>query len=235
MANTYAKHSLVDVAVLYIKDKILSGELKSGDKLIESDISADLEISRAPLREALRELNAQGLISFSPRKGNQVLEMAPREVLEVFEIRTSLEQDILRIIVEGQMLSSDDFTNLSDMTEEMASGECMNEPSPQRLYRLNHLDISFHSYLWNASRSTRRAQFLEGLFYQLLISMNKDVVTLGSFEEKAREHASIIEALRSGDLEKVLQVFGSHLREYVEATLPENAQDHESTPLGRLS
>ena len=79
------------------------------------------------------------------------------------------------------------------------------------------MDIAFHRYLWNASGSKRRAQYLEDLFFQLLIAMNKDVVSLGTFEEKAREHALITDALRSGNLKKVNGQFQDHLKEYVAA------------------
>lgn len=213
----YPKQSLCDIAVLYVKKKILSGKLKSGDKLIESDISLDLGISRAPVREALRELNVHGFVVFSPRKGNRVLDMTQAEILEVFEIRISLELQILRILVEQKMLSEKSFADLSALTDKMLESERQNIPEDERIYRLNDLDVSFHRYLWNASGSKRRAQYLEDLFYQLLIAMNKDVVSLGTFEEKAREHALITNALKSGDLKAVNRQFRNHLKEYVSA------------------
>ena len=215
--NDYSKQSLCDIAFLYIKKKILSGNLKSGDKLIESDLSLELGISRAPVREALRELNVHGFIAFSPRKGNRGLEMTQEEILEVFEIRISLELQILRILVEQKMLSENDFAELSALTGKMLESEHQNIPEDERIYRLNSLDIAFHRYLWNASGSKRRAQYLEDLFFQLLIAMNKDVVSLGTFEEKAREHALITDALRSGNLKKVNGQFQDHLKEYVAA------------------
>ena len=219
--NNYSKHSLNEVAVLYIKDKILSGQLKSGDKLVETDISAELQISRAPVREAMRELNVHGLVTFSPRKGNYVLEMTHEEIMEIFEIRISLELQILRTLVEKKMLTEADFENLFLLTDRMMEGEQRDMPDSEKVYNLNHLDISFHSYLWRASGSMRRAQFLEGLFYQLLIAMNKDVVTLGTFEVKAREHKGIIEALKNGDLQRVMDEFHNHQRQYVAAILPD--------------
>ncbi|WP_156023789.1 GntR family transcriptional regulator, partial [Sporomusa ovata] len=60
----YEKKSLSDIVVSYVKNRILSGTLKSGDKLIEADISNELNTSRAPVREAMRILNEQGIISF---------------------------------------------------------------------------------------------------------------------------------------------------------------------------
>jgi DNA-binding GntR family transcriptional regulator len=62
----YEKQSLSDMVVSYVKNRILSGTLKGGDRLIETDISNNFNISRAPVREAMRILNEQGLITFSP-------------------------------------------------------------------------------------------------------------------------------------------------------------------------
>ena len=219
--NDYSKHSLNEVTVTYIKDKILSGELKRGDKLIESDISEGLQISRAPVREAMRELNVYGLVSFSPRKGNQVLDLSPEELQELFEIRISLELQVLDILVKADLLSDADFAELDGLVAQMAANERREMPYHEKLFYLNHLDVSFHRYLWRASGSRKRAQMLEGLFFQLLVTMNENVQTLGSFEEKAAEHAAIVTALRSGDREEVFYQFKRHLCKYAEAMLPD--------------
>ena len=219
--NDYSKHSLNEVTVTYIKDKILSGELKRGDKLIESDISEHLRISRAPVREAMRELNVYGLVSFSPRRGNQILDLTPEELRELFEIRISLELQVLDILVKRDLLSLDNFLQLDSFVAQMAANEGKEMPYHEKLYNLNQLDVSFHSYLWHASGSRKRAQLLEGLFFQLLVTMNENVQTLGSFEEKAIEHANIVDALKSGDRDEVFAQFKKHLCKYAKAMLPD--------------
>jgi len=216
-AQNYTKHNLSELAVLYIKNKILSGEFKSGDKLVESDISNDLSISRAPVREALRELNMQGMVMFSPRKGNYVLEMSHEETMEVFDIRIAMEKRILELLVGASTLQDADFRQLDNLTAEMYALEGQQMEPHEMLYRLNHLDFSFHSYLWKASGSLRRGKILEGLFYQLLIVMNKDVITLGTFHEKAQEHTRIVQALKQNDLQRVYRELEAHFNSYIEA------------------
>ena len=151
----YEKQSLSDMVVSYVKNRILSGTLKGGDRLIETDISNHFNISRAPVREAMRILNEQGLITFSPRKGNHVIEMDPAEIMEVFEIRTSLETQILRKILRNQMIKEEDFQQLTEIALEMKDGEnrCRNEED--KVFLLNTLDISFHKHLWPLSGSVR--------------------------------------------------------------------------------
>lgn len=73
--------------------------------------------------------------------------------------------------------------------------------------------------MWKASKSVRREQILEGLFYQLLIAMNKDTTTLGSFKEKAKEHLSILKALESGNVDTAVKEFRSHIEKYIKSTL----------------
>lgn len=218
----YEKKSLSDLVVTYVKNKILSGALKSGDKLIEADISSKLSISRAPVREAMRILNEQGIISFSPRRGNQVLEMCPKEVLEVFEIRISLEIQILHILVNQNKLQEKDYEELHNLTLQMQNKERQCSKDEERVFLLNTLDLSFHRYLWNASESSRRAQILEGLFYQLLIVMNQNIVSLGTFKEKAQEHLRILNALKTKQSQLVVDEFMKHIHSYVDATLPNN-------------
>lgn len=213
----YATHSLSEVAVLYVKNKILSGEYKSGDKLVESDISNVLTISRAPVREALRVLNMQGMVTFSPRRGNYVIEMSEAETLEVFEIRIALEKQILELLVKNRLLKNEDYSQLEEMIAQLRALEGVSVQQQEAIYKLSYLDLKFHSYLWEISGSLRRGKILEGLFYQLLITMNQNVVTLGTFREKALEHAKIIDALKKNDLSLVIQEFEAHIYEYIKA------------------
>jgi len=219
-AGDYAKQNLNEVTIAYIKDRILSGELKSGDKIVENDISEALEISRAPVREGLRELNTSGLLTYLPRRGSYVMEISQEELHEIFEIRTSLELQVLNILIRKQCLRDEDFVRLSAMTGKMASFEGKELDQREKLYNLNYLDISFHRYLWRASQSHKRYQLLDDLFFQLLISMNRDVVSLGSFSEKAKEHERITTALQERSPSDVFHAFSDHLKEYMTAIIP---------------
>lgn len=213
----YEKKSLSEVAVAYIKDKILSGAFKSGDKLIESDISGELGVSRAPVREAMRQLNVEGMVVFLPRRGNYVLDMTLEETLEVFEIRTALEKQILEMLITRKLLGEKDIANLRGIVEDMRKYEDKPVDQHEMLYRLNSMDIAFHRYLWSASGSFRRPQILEKLFYELVIVMNRHKVTFGTFKEKAQEHTRIVQALEEQNLEKTLREFENHMGEYIRA------------------
>lgn len=211
------KKSLSDIAVDYIKINILSGHYKSGDRLIESNISSVLGISRAPVREAMRQLNVEGIVTFLPRRGNSVLDLALEESLEIFEIRRSLEKQILEILLDQDLLDGDDIEELKTIVADMLSYEYDPKSPHSMLYQLNSRDLQFHEYLWRASGSKHRAQILEILFYQLLMVMNRNTITLGTFKEKALEHRRVLQGLEEKDLHKTLQEFDSHMDAYIRA------------------
>lgn len=215
--QNYAVQSLSEVTVTYIKDKILSGEYKCGDKLFETEISAALQVSRAPVREAMRQLNVEGIILFSPRKGNYVRDMALEEIQEVFEIRITLEKQVIERLINQKMLKKKDFARLQSLIDAMKAQESKPLDLPERIYQLNSLDLQFHSCLWDASRSFQRGRILVGLFFQLLIAMNRETLTLGNFTDKATEHQKMLTALQQGDLENALAGFEEHLLAYREA------------------
>lgn len=221
----YEKQSLSDRVVAHVKEQILAGTLKSGDRLIETDISTHFRISRAPVREAMRILNEQGLITFSPRKGNHVIEMNPAELMEAFEIRASLETQILRKLLREQRIKETDFQQLTKIAREMNSDEKRGVNEAEKFFLLNSLDLSFHKYLWELSGNVRRVQILEGVFYQLLIVMNEDLSSLGVLEKKAEEHLKLVEVLRENDPSAVVRAFHNHIQDYVKVTLPREEQN----------
>ncbi|GLC78955.1 GntR family transcriptional regulator [Lacrimispora brassicae] len=215
---TYSKANLSEIVVSYVKNKILTGELKSGDRLVETDMSEELQISRAPIREALRELHMRGILSFSPKKGSQILEMNYEDIAEIFSIRIPLEMQVLSIIFEKSMLQEQDLDYLETLNDSMIKPEHDSAVDDmEKTFVLNTNDLAFHDFFWKKSGSFRRAEILENQYYQLLIAMNKDLSTLGSKKEKYDEHKAIIEACRTGSLEKTLSAFQAHMDSYLKA------------------
>lgn len=213
----YTRANLSEVVVAYVKGKILAGDLKSGDKLIETDISDELKVSRAPVREALRELNMQGILAFSPRKGSQILDADYDDITEIFSIRIPLEMQVLSIIFEKGLLTAKDLEYLDQLNSEMLEQAASDISDREKIYLLNINDFEFHRFFWHKSGSFRRAHILESQFFQLLTAMNRDLSTLGSMQEKFDEHKKILECCRSGSLENTLAAFKQHMDSYLNA------------------
>ncbi|WP_405972774.1 GntR family transcriptional regulator [Streptomyces sp. NBC_00988] len=83
--------SLVHKVYEYLRDGIIEGELPPGTRLLERELSERLDVSRIPIREALPQLEAEGLITTLPRRGSMVTQLTLRDIDELFSVRTSLE------------------------------------------------------------------------------------------------------------------------------------------------
>ncbi len=105
--------TLVEVAAERLRDGIFSGALEPGAKIVEEQLCADLGISRAPLREALRLLAQQGLVEHLPRRGSRVAEWSPSDIRELFDLREVLE----RHAVEQALPMADPATALLPVRE----------------------------------------------------------------------------------------------------------------------
>lgn len=108
--------TLNEVVAHRVRDAIMSGALQPGEKIVEEQLCSDLGISRAPLREALRELAQQGLVEQLPRRGSRVTEWSPQDILQLFELRGVLE----RHAIETALPLSDLPTALTPVHDALA-------------------------------------------------------------------------------------------------------------------
>ncbi|MEL7656616.1 MAG: GntR family transcriptional regulator [Bacillota bacterium] len=217
---TYSKANLSETVVSYVKNKILTGELKSGDRLVETDISGELGISRAPIREALRELHMRGILIFLPKKGSQVLNLGYKDIEEILSIRIPLEMQVLTLIFKKSLLQEQELDYLEKLNHEMIRADKETAMDVrEKNYIFNTCDLAFHEFFWKRSESLRRVEILENQYFQLLAAMNRDISTLGSVMEKHDEHKRIIEACRIGVLDQVLAAFQAHMVPYLKAII----------------
>ena len=87
-----SKQNYSEIALYYLREQIINGQLQPGEKLIENNISDKLNISRGPVRDALKQLAVEGLVDYQPNKGCTVALLSPKDAYEVFFLRGSLEK-----------------------------------------------------------------------------------------------------------------------------------------------
>ncbi|HZH92486.1 MAG TPA: GntR family transcriptional regulator, partial [Tissierellaceae bacterium] len=114
-----SRHNLSKIVVDYIKESILSGLYKEGDHILETEVANTLGISRAPVREAIKELEKEGIVQTLPRRGTFVTKFSLEDIKEVFEIRMLLENNIFKILIYENKLSDEDFINLEKLVIQM--------------------------------------------------------------------------------------------------------------------
>lgn len=202
--NTLQNKPLRERVVEILRDAILVGELKPGQPLIETELATQLGISRAPLREALQQLNAEGLIDVVPYHGASVKKLTGSDIEELYSLRLLLETFAARRIIEQD---NDDATRqLRQIFEEMRSaGEAGDIRSVSLIDRNFHdtmIRLSGHALLyttWNMVSMRVR---------QVMALRNRRITNI---LEIADNHLRIVEAIEEKDADKAAQLLEVHI------------------------
>lgn len=179
-----------------LREAILKGDLPAGERLVERRLAEQLGVSRTPVREALRLLEKEGLVSHLPRIGAVVAAIDDAEVLEVYRIREVLEGLAARMAAER--ISPEELAHLAELLhrlEELASeGD---------LDALEKVHREFNDTIYRAAGSPRLHGMINSLGDYIARSARTGWHTRpGRLAEAAREHRRLVEAirLRDGDL-----------------------------------
>lgn len=213
------RENLSGLVVNHVREMILSGTYQAGDHLLETEIALQLGISRAPVREGIKELQKDGIITILPRKGAFVTSFSRDDIKEVFDIRLLLENDILEILLRENRLTETHLRALTEMVEGMVNTARGAGNLEDKTLLLNQQDMAFHRYIWQLSQSRRRVQILEGLFFQLRMAMMYDTHQTGDLMTTASDHYAIVEHLREGRLEDAKRALREHIVSYKEGTM----------------
>lgn len=195
---------LRDVVFNTLREAILKGELKPGERLMELQLAAKLGVSRTPIREAIRMLEQEGLAVTIPRKGAEVAKMTVKDMEDVLEIREALDELAARIAC-GKM-TEDQFEKLvlvKDSFEESTRSGDVKE--------IATYDEQFHDVIYEATGNPKLVNLLNNLreqIYRYRVEYLKDA---SSYPMLIQEHNLIVEALRNHDEEKVVEAMRIHI------------------------
>lgn len=219
-----AHESLHGAVTKSLRDAILKGRFKPGERLTESNLAQIFQVSRNPIREALRALQAEGLVEVNPRKGARVRLVSDDEAAEVIELRADLEG----INARNASKRCDDETRvvLQQLLDE-GNQAARNSDAEQ----LQHLNDRFHTVLADAGRNRYLADYVRTLRERtlwLFTSVHTDR-TVDSWEE----HAAILQAVIAGDAELAALLAARHVRkvgELVRVGLSKESQELTEEP-----
>ncbi len=196
--------SLRERVLADLRMAILTGKLKPNDRLVESNIAEQMGISRGTLREALRQLEQEGLViseSYRYTRVANVDEEAIREVL--FPARRIIEVFLVKKAV-GKMKEAD-IEKLETIIEEMRFGAARND-----LSLVVEKDIEFHEYILNISDYKSLIPLWQGMTGQIRIHFYK-VGLSKDLQSIVDEHEELMEALLSKDLNRIMEVMAKHI------------------------
>jgi len=196
--------SLTDGVAAQIRDGIAAGRLKPGQRLVESEIASQMGISRAPVREALRQLEFEGLVEGRVRRGYAVRELSTDTLLEVYNLRALLEPVLARSA--SSRIGPDElalFQTLIDRMRESVRGDDWNE--------VVNVDREFHALIGRLSGLPLTAQIFDHLNEQV---RRFTALMMSSYQEREQivdEHNALLTALVSGEPERAAHEMRLHL------------------------
>lgn len=197
----------------YIKQAIVSGVYKSGERIIERELADQLQVSRTPIREALFRLESQGFVKTLPRKGVVVSKLSPEEVVEIFTILSSLES--LAVKLAAQKANESHLEKLDQLIARM----------DEELSRTEFDDTStsfhFETYdiICEAAQSPRLKQMLDSLSDYISSFVKLGYELPGRKRKAAEEHREQAKAVRGGEAEQAEYITRIHLENSKKAYL----------------
>jgi DNA-binding GntR family transcriptional regulator len=187
-----------------IRTAILERELAPGTVLNQSSLAGQFGVSRIPLREALRTLAAEGLITNRPGVGSIVTELTPQDVGELYDIRLALEPPLAEAIIENA--SRKQVHQLEGRVAEMESAQAGDERAA-----FSRANYRFHQDLYQiaATRYTRNIVFLAMNLTEPYSRVYLHV--LHGTDRAQSEHREMLEAIREDDWERLRRSIEAHL------------------------
>lgn len=199
------KYSLRGQVFDSIREAILSGKYHRNDELREMTLAKELGVSRTPIREALRQLELEGLVNIIPNKGAYVVGITDKDIRDIYEMRSMLEGLCARWATDN--ISKEDLEALEEINDlSVFSAE------REKYDKVLELDNRFHQVLYRAAKSRMLDKTLSD-FHHYLEHLRKQ--TLSSPERvhaSIEEHKAIVQALKARDAKQAELLANAHIK-----------------------
>ena len=202
--NTDAYLPLRDVVFNTLREAILRGDLKPGERLMELQLAAKLGVSRTPIREAIRMLQQEGLAVTIPRRGAEVAGMTEKDMEDVLQIREALE--ILAVQLASEKVTDEQVDELAEKVK--AFEEVL---KTKDIKQIAQADIDFHDVIYTAADNPKLLGMLNNLreqIYRYRVEYLKDEK---NYPRLIEEHQQILDGLRRRDKAYVAEMTRTHV------------------------
>ena len=192
-----------------LRDAIISGRIAAGDRLTEVQLSSEFGTSRSPVREALRQLEQEGLVETTPYRGTAVLGVSQREIEQVLiPIRITLERFAFAEALAH--LEPADFADLQLMVDEMDDAAERGDAQ-----RLADADVRFHELVITRSGQRHCLQIWKTIQPRVHSYFQRDAHAHADASFVARQHQELLRSLQSGDADAVTDAIDQHIHIYL--------------------
>ncbi|MBO8141302.1 MAG: GntR family transcriptional regulator [Firmicutes bacterium] len=204
-ARAVSISSRAELVYKSLRDDILRNRLRPGERLSEERIGRQLQVSRTPVREALKRLHAEGLVEITPHRGAVVRDPSGEDLAELCAVREVLEGLSGRLAAKA--ISSVELYTLEQLIEEMdrtiAGGN---------LDELIELNFEFHHTIWVASRNRYLVQQLRQLRQFIFRLQDSSLKYSARTKEAQEEHRALFQAIQAGDPDEAERLAREHFR-----------------------
>lgn len=198
------------LAVQALRQAILRGDIRADMPLTVSRIAVQLGMSQTPVREAMRTLQAEGLLQHEPHHSVSVMRYSAKDIHDIFQLRADLEAQATR--TAARHLSADDFAALEQGQRDMREAAKRND-----IDRLNQLNSQWHLQIYNAADNRVLLDVVQHLWKKFMFEVNW--LLPGHAERSLDQHAAILEALRARDGKHAEALMREHIRTGEESSL----------------
>ena len=195
---------LRDVVFNTLRQAILKGELKPGERLMEIALAEKLGVSRTPIREAMRKLEQEGLVVMIPRRGAQVANITEKDLNDVLEVRIALEN--VAIEKACDRMSEEEMSRLW-----LAAKEFEHTIAEGNLVKLAEADVAFHDAINMATDNQKLIQILNNLREQMYRYRVEYLKNNEVYEQLLEEHEFLIQAVIKHDKAQAKDIICRHI------------------------
>lgn len=196
-----------------LRDDVLSGRYAAGQRLVEREIAEELGLSRGPIRDALRQLHNEGLVSITPRRGTRVASLSREDTSQTIEIRASLEPLAVKYMLESSPTT--EFPELHTCVDRLTEASSRSDWSA-----LVELDMVFHETIFDLSGSLMLRRMWDTMRVPLLQTFRMHRSFYDSGEQVVRSHQELLDELTSGDIERAQAASREHVVDLRDRLLP---------------
>lgn len=202
--NTNAYLPLRDVVFHTLREAILKGELKPGERLMELQLASKLGVSRTPIREAIRMLELEGLAVTTPRKGAEVAKMTEKDMEDVLQIRKALDELAVGLACDnmGEEELGKLYVALKNFEECTRSGN---------VKQVAQADVEFHDVIYQAADNPKLVNMLNNLREQMYRYRVEYLKNKSIYPRLIEEHKGIYEGLKCKDKKTVVEIVSHHV------------------------
>lgn len=195
---------LRDVVFKTLRKGILTGELKPGERLMEIHLANKLGVSRTPIREAIRKLELEGLVTMIPRRGAEVAQITPKSMKDVLEVRKVL--DTLAVELACERISQEEKGQLAQACQEFEKAVESGD-----FGTIARTDVAFHDIIVEATGNMRLTQMVNNLAEQMYRYRFEYIKDAKMHSQLVQEHRQIYEGILNKDVEAAKAAIASHI------------------------